>query len=252
MMKQSKLLILTMICSLPLLSGCNLLQSFMNQNQGTNNNTNTSGGTGTNTGGNAGGNAGGSGNNEPKKITVAAHTLRDNNPPIDVDSIGEEVSESTWNYFRNASQSYFEDNYNYTYVAYSGGSFTVEAFTKNGYYVQSSAGRLYYERKSGSTFYQYSQTSGGYQRSTTTLDLANKCSYRIHHEIYVHMFEFENYFYDEDFEGLYRYLGNGFTSNVRFQDGYLTYLYYVVGSNTFEIRLSFETTIDIPESYYYQ
>lgn len=187
----------------------------------------------------------------PKKVTVPAHTLRDNNPPIDVNSTGEIIDKNTWDSFRNAPASKFNGNYNYTYRAYSGGVETIEAFTKNGYYVKSSAGKLYYERKSGSTFYIYISKSDGYLRQETTLDLQDKYTYRIQQEIYVHMFDFENYEYNE-YDGCYTYRTTSFGASVRFQDGYLTYMFYSLGMVFFEIKATFETTIDIPTSYYYE
>lgn len=187
----------------------------------------------------------------PTKVVVKAHTLKDNNPPIDVSAKGQTVSEETWESFRNAPDSKFNGNYNYTYQSYSGGVETIEAFTKNGYYIKSSAGKLYYERKSGSTFYNYISTKEGYLRQETTLDLPSKYIYRIQQEIYVHMFDFSNYEYD-DYDGSYAYITTGFGSTVMFQGGYLTYLYYSVGMSFFKIEATFETTIDIPESYYYK
>lgn len=185
------------------------------------------------------------------KVTVPSHTLSDSNPPINVESKGQIVNKNTWDSFRNASDSKFVGNYNYTYKAYSGGSIIQEKFTKNGYYIYSSSGSLYYERKSGSTFYEYSMTTTSYERRETTLNLQNKYVSRIKDEIYVHMFDFENYEYDED-DGTYRYLDFNFGSNVKFQGGYLTYLSYSTGGNFFSIEATFETTIEIPTSFYYQ
>ena len=188
---------------------------------------------------------------EPKKVVVPAHTLSDSNPPIDINSKGQKVNKETWDSFRYEGQSKFIGNYNYTYSAYSGGSQTIEAFTKNGYFVRSSAGRLYYERKSGNTFYQYVDVSDGWLRKETTLDIQDKYTYRINHEIYVHMFDYENYEYSED-EEMYNYRTSSFGASVKFQSGYLTFLHYSVGTSIFQIKLSFETTIDIPKSYYYE
>ena len=187
----------------------------------------------------------------PTKVAVAAHTLRDTNPPININLKGEIVSEDTWNSFRYAPESKFNGNYNYTYRAYSGGVETIEAFTKNGYYTRSSAGELYHERKSGNTFYQYISTKEGYLRQETTLDLQSKYTYRIKQEIYTHMFDFKDYEYYED-EGTYYYRTFDFGCSARFQGGYLTYLQYAIGMNFFEIKATFETTIDIPASYYYK
>lgn len=52
--------------------------------------------------------------------------------------------------------------------------------------------------------------------------------------------------------GTYRYYGSGFTAAARFRGGYLTYLYYLLGMNMFEIKATFNTTIDISKSYYYE
>ncbi len=186
----------------------------------------------------------------PEKVTVSAHTLKDSNPPIDIEAIGDVVDKDTWESFRNGT-SKFQNNYNYTYTAYSGGNQTIEQFTKDGYFMRTNYGRLYYERKNGNTFYNYISTSEGYLREETTLDIKSKYTYRIENEIYLHMFDFENYEYDDSF-GVYRYYGPGFTSNVMFQGGYLTYLFYVLDSNIFQINATFDTTIDIPESYYYK
>ena len=186
----------------------------------------------------------------PTKVTVPAHTLSDSNPPINPSAKGERVSETTWNSFKNASASKFNGNYNLTYKAYSGGVLQMQYFTKNGYYMQSSSGRLYYERKSGSTFYQYIDVSDGWRRTETTLNIQSKYTSIFTEEIYVHMFEFSKYDYDED-EGEYMYIDYGFGSTVKFQGGYLTHLYYGNGSSVFEIYASFETTINIPQSYYY-
>lgn len=188
---------------------------------------------------------------EKKKVTVAAHTLKDSNPPITVGGDGEKVTEATWNSFKNGTSPKFNSHYNYTYWAYSGGYETIEAFTKNGYYMKSSAGKLYYERKSGNTFYNYISTSEGWLRQETTLDLQSKYTYRLSQEIYVHMFDFNDYEFD-DFFGSYRYKDYSIGNVIQFQNGYLTYLSYTLGMNIFQIKLAFETTIDIPESYYYQ
>ena len=193
-----------------------------------------------------------SSSNGPTKVTVPAHTLSDSNPPITIDGVGERVSKTTWESFRNAPNSKFNGNYNYTYSAYSGGVQTYEAFTKNGCYARSSSGKIYYERKSGNTFYSYIDVSDGWLREEITLDLQSKYTSRIVEEIYVHMFDYENYEYNEDDDGTYRYITTGFGCGVRFQNGYLTYLFYAVGSNIFQITASFDTTIDIPKSYYYQ
>lgn len=187
----------------------------------------------------------------PQKVTVPAHTLKDSNPPIDVTKKGEQITEATWESFRNAPDSKFKGNYNYTYFSYAGGYQTIEGFTKNGYMLQSNYTKQYYERKSGNTFYSYIDTSEGYLRSETTLDIESKYIYRIQHEIYVHMFDFSNYEYD-DYDGSYIYNTSSFGTYVIFRGGYLTDLSYTLGTNVYQIKLSFETTIDIPKSYYYK
>lgn len=200
-------------------------------------------------------NHGSSGNSSSgqSKITVAAHTLSDGTPPIDITSTGQEVTESEWNSFWKGSASKYYNNYNFTYRAYSGGNLSVERFTKNGYYVSTSYGTLYYERinNSPSAFYMYTYASGGLLRSETTFDIQKKSTDVILHELYVHMFDYSNYTYNDDY-GAYTYNNSGFSTVVMFQGGYLTYLYYQIDlSNNFLISYSFETTIDIPESYYY-
>lgn len=187
--------------------------------------------------------------NSSNKTTVPAHTLSDSNPPINEHTPGQQVSESTWNSFKNGSSSKFINNYNFTYKAYSGGALQMQYFTKNGYYIQSSSGRLYYERKSGSTFYQYIDVSDGWLRQETTLDIQSKYTSIFVNELYVHMFDYSLYTYDDDME-CYTYITSGFGSTIKFQGGYLSYLMYGNGVNVFEIYASFETTIDIPKSYY--
>ena len=253
---KTKFIILPLFAAMSL-SACALLpsigkkssQSESNTSSNTSNNTSTNTGTSSSTNGGSGSSV--SQSTGPTKVTVPAHTLSDSNPPINVNSKGQTVSESTWNSFRNASMSAFNNNYNYTYYSVSGGYRTIEKFTKNGYYVQSYSGELYYERKSGSTFYEYIAQSDGYLRQETTLDLQYKYTYRIHHEIYLHMFEYSDYEYDS-YDGCYWYSTSAFASVVKFQNGYLTYLHYGLSGNIFDIELSFETTIDIPTSYYYQ
>ena len=259
-MKKRRLsLLLVLTGCLPLVSGCSLISNILNPKTSSESQNSSQSNSGTSSSSNGSSNSSSSGSpassssssSGQQKVTVDAHTLSDTNPPINVDAKGQVVTESTWNSFRSAPDSFFNNNYNYTYTAYSGGSYTIENFTKNGYYVQSSAGRLYYERKSGSTFYQYISTSSGYLREETTLDLPSKYTYRIAHEIYVHMHDFSNYEYD-DYSGLYQYLGSGFGYNVKFIGGYLVYLYTSIDGNLFIIDSTFETTIDIPQSYYYK
>lgn len=194
---------------------------------------------------------GGSESSGPTKVIVPAHTLSDSNPPINVNSKGQAVSKSTWESFRNAPDSKFSNNYNYTYQSMSGGMMQREQFTKNGYCIISTTGSLYYERKSGSTFYTYIASTKGYLRSETVFDLQSKYIYRIKEEIKVHMFDFENYEFDEDL-GMYFYQTTAFGNSIKFQNGYLTYLSYGMTGASFVIDASFETTIDIPQSYYYQ
>lgn len=187
----------------------------------------------------------------PKKVTVNAHTLKDSNPPIDISSQGQRVSESTWNSFKNGSTSKFNGNYNYTYSAIVGyQQIAFEEFTKNGYHLKSQSGELFYERKSGSAFYNYVKLSGEYQRLETTFDLQSKYTSRIVDEIRVHMFDFDEYEYD-DYDGTYWLYTTSYAAAVRFQGGYLTYLHYALSGGTaiYDIQATFETTINIPESY---
>ena len=48
----------------------------------------------------------------PTKVTVPAHTLSDSNPPITIDGVGERVSKTTWESFRNAPNSKFNGTLN--------------------------------------------------------------------------------------------------------------------------------------------
>ena len=244
MKKQFTILLLTMMGCIPLISGCATNKTntpTQEPTTTTDDNPSTGGDDDPET----------PPDTSPKKITVAAHTLSDTNPPINIDSPGQEVDESTWNSFKNGTASKFSNNYNFTYSAYSGGNQTTERYTKNGYFMRSVGGTLYYERKSGSTFYQYIDVSDGWLRQETTLDIQQKYTSRILDEINVHMFAFNKYEFDTLWDGGYVYNTDGFTSVVMFQGGYLTYLSYTLGMNVFEIKLSFETTIDIPKSYYY-
>lgn len=205
----------------------------------------------TNPGG--GSDPGGGGTSTKTKVTIPSHTLSDTNPPIDINSKGQRVSESTWNSFKNGGQAKFNNNYNYTYWYYVGGQSYTQHFTKNGYEISNPTGYYYYERKSGNTFYYYPSIYN-YERSEILLDLTYKYTYALAHEVELHMLEFSKYTYDED-EGYYHYRdeNNAFTSTVIFKGGYLTYLYYVIPSTAYyEIKLSFETTIEIPQSFYYE
>ena len=194
---------------------------------------------------------------QPTKVTVAAHTLSDSNPPVTDDDDGEEVSETTWNSFLYGSNSAFVNNYNYTYTAYYGGDYQMEFFTRNGYciksYLNGTYSSIYYERKSGSTFYVYTSTKEGYLRSETTLDLQSKYTGRFISEINSnHMFAYSNYTFNGYY---YQYITSAFAANVEFKKGYLTYMYYLLSGSprySFEISHMFETTIEIPKSYYYK
>ena len=192
------------------------------------------------------------GSGDPVKETVAAHTLKDSNPPVDPDAIGDTVTENEWNSFRNASRSAFANHYNFTYRSYSGGYLSYQYFTKNGYYLSSFSGNLRYERKSGSTFYQYISTSEGYLRQETTFDLQDKYTSIIEHEIYVHMFDYSDYTYN-DYDGIYCYNTSAFSSQIKFKGGYIVYFYYQIDvSNNFQLNSFFSTEIEIPKSYYYK
>lgn len=192
---------------------------------------------------------------QPTEVTVAAHTLSDSNPPIDVDSTGDVITQDDFDRLLNAPQSSFNGNYNYTYTYYSGGNIGVKKYTKKGYSIQTSSGTIYYEKKSGSTFYKYSASSkGGYLRTEETLNLQNEYTYTIWHEVYVHLnlydVKFDDYTYNEGLGGVYQYSCSAFSVTFKMQSGYLTYLYYGLSGSYFYINLSFETTISIPKSYY--
>ena len=188
-----------------------------------------------------------------KKVTVPKHTLSDSNSPVNVNSVGQTMTESKWNSFLNASASKFYGNYNFTYSSYSGGVLQTTKFTKNGYYFLSAYGKIYYE-KIDNKVYTYVSTTEGWLRQETTFDFQKEASSIFINEIKVHMFEFSNYEF-EDIDGVYYYTVQGsFTSMAKFQGGYLTYLHYLLQSpiSRFEITDSFQTTIEIPESYYYE
>ena len=207
-------------------------------------------------GGGGSGGGGGGGNTDPVKVTVAAHTLSDSNPPINVNSIGQNVSKSTWNSFKGASASKFTGHYNYTYRYYVGGQVTYESFTKNGYELSNSTGTYYYEKIDNNLYY-YNRTSSGYERTASSYDFISHRSDVLAQEVYVHMFEYENYTYygeDDGMDGVFIYNTSAFSTEVKFQGGYLTHLRYTLNSplTTYEIQLSFETTISIPKSYYYK
>lgn len=189
----------------------------------------------------------------PKKVIVPAHTLKDSNLPINPKAKGERVDEDTWNTFKYMSQSAFKGHYNFTYRAYAG-MLTIQAFTKNGYFMQSGNTKKYYERKSGSTFYVYNYNSqeGSYLRTEETFDLEETYTYRIHHEVYVHYDNYEDYDYFDEDDGVYWYSTTSFAKTAKFQGGYLTGIHFGMTGIFYDIEKAFETTIDIPESYYYE
>lgn len=189
---------------------------------------------------------------EAEKVTVAAHTLKDTNPPVDPYADGEEITEAEWNAFKSAPQSSFSNHFNYTYRAYSGGTLTYEYFTKNGYEISTNYGHLYYE-KNGTKRYQYVSVSDGWLRENSSYDFESQRSYRIWHEIYVHMGDYSDYFYDSN-DGYYKLkTASTYTCSLCFKDGYLLYLFYSLGvSNNFLVSSSFNTEINIPKSYYYK
>ena len=194
----------------------------------------------------------GGGPSGPVKVVVGAHTLKDNNPPINVNGKGEAISEDKWNEFKAAPQSYFSNHYNYTYETNSSYQ-TVEKFTKNGYYMENPYTVQYYERKSGNTFYYYvKQSDGSFLRTeTNALDLQYKYTYPPYHQIYLNMDEYSNYTFSSG-TGIYSYEYVNHKSEFKFQNGYLTYFKYILeGVTLYEIKASFATTINIPESYYY-
>lgn len=194
---------------------------------------------------------------EAEKVTVPAHTLKDTNPPVDIlNDPGQLVSQSTWNSFKNGGKSKFINNYDYTYVAYySGSNYQMEFFTKNGYAIKSLLNSNYnatYYEKIGNTTYSYTSATGGYLRSTSSVDIQDKYTNRIIEELKVHMFDYSLYTYEEGLE-LYRYMGPNFTSSIKFQKGYLTEIFYQISSTYyFHLYYSFCTEIEIPESYYYK
>ena len=194
------------------------------------------------------------------KVTVAAHTLKDTNPPVDIyEAEGQQVSESTWNSFLNGAKSKFNGHYNYTYTAYySASNYQQRFFTKNGYAIESMTGStyssMYYERKgsSGNTFYQYISVSDGYLRQETSFNLTDTfTSLFVEHINDNHMFAQSNYTWNESNECYIYQIGSTASSMVKFQGGYLTNLTYRVDGMMFSIDTMFDTTIDIPKSYYY-
>lgn len=205
-------------------------------------------------GGSTGGNGGQTpGPSDPVKANVDKHTLSDTNPPIDINSEGQNVTKAVWDSFKGASASKFVNHYNYTYRYYVSGNTTYESFTKDGYELSNNTGVYYYERINGKQ-YTYSYNDGGYQRITSSYDFISHRSEVLAHEVFVHMFDYELYEYSADLGGFFLYNTSAFSTMVKFQGGYLTYLRYTLNSPmaTYEIYNSFETTIEIPKSYYYK
>lgn len=227
-------------------------------NQSSSNNSNSSSNTSSGTSGTSQTDTGSSGTTSGStKVTVAAHTLSDSNPPIDIFTPGQHVDKNTWNSFKNGSASKFANHYNFTYTAfYSASNYQMRFYTKDGYAFKTLTNDVYsrqfYERKSGNTYYQYVDVDDGVLRQVSTdSTIASKYTELYLSEIYVHMFEYEEYTYREDNEDFF-YDGGTFTSVVQFQGGYLSYLFYQTSGITFTLNNSFNTTIEIPKSYYYQ
>ena len=255
MKKRLGLLLLTFVGCMPVISGCFFMRRSRTSSSTTSEEISTSDepSSSSETQSSPSGSSATSSSSGPKKVTIEAHALKDSNPPININSAGEMVSEDVWNSFRYGGKSKFNGHYNFTYKAYSGGALQMQYFTKDGYYISSSAGKLYYERKNGSTFYQYIDVPDGWLRDETTLDIQEKFTSIFVNELYVHMFDYSNYEFNTDlYDGSYFYSTTSFGSTIKFQNGYLTYLMYANGANVFEIYSSFETTIDIPKSYYYE
>lgn len=187
----------------------------------------------------------------PVKNIVKAHTLSDTKPSdLNLNSKGQQVTESTWNSFKYHSDSKYSGYFNYTYTSILGyTNRTIQKFTKNGYYAESNYGKTYFE-KTGGKCYSYASTSDGLLRSESYYDISGNCKTTLEHEIYVHMFDFENYEYD-DYDGCYWYRTTQFGAAVKFQNGYLTYLHYAQGGTAiYDLEAVFDTKIEIPESYY--
>ena len=235
MKKRLPILLITVV---PLLFGC-----------GSNSKSSSSGG-GNNNGGND------PGNNDPVKVVVNAHTLSDSNPPITIDGDGNRVSSQVWSSYQSRNSSTLSQIYNFTYsykILSGGTTMGTQKFTKNGYYASSSSGGLYYE-KIGSIYYEYVSVSDGRLRQRATVDVSNKYVEVLSNDINVHMFDMNYYEYNPDmFDGSYIYYGSGFTSVVKFQGDYLTKLSYnIPGTCYYDIEAVFDTTIEIPKSYYYK
>ena len=194
------------------------------------------------------------------KTTVAAHTLSDSNPPV-TEGNGETITLSEWNAFRSAAQSAFNSHYNYAYQYRYASSITsiyTQKFTKNGWMVKNpNQDAVYYENKNGNC-YSYTKTSSGYLRSSSSENIQSRCSYALHHEVETHMKDMSNYeFLDDDdptddfYYGYYQYSAVGFAYQIKFQNGYITWMHANIDGNDFEIKAVFGTTIDVPASYYY-
>ncbi|MCR5332979.1 MAG: hypothetical protein K6E11_03055 [Bacilli bacterium] len=238
--------ILLIFTSALLVSGCNVSEDSSNEKKSdiTSSTTNT---TSTPSGSTSSGKT---------KVTFPAHTISDSNPPIDSNTPGQQVSESTWNSFKNGSASKFSGYYNFSYTAFiSMNSYQQQFFTKNGYAYNSLQGStytsMYYERV-GTTLYEYADVSDGWLRQPSSLNLTNTFTSRILDELKVHMFAFSNYSWDSLNES-YFYDGGSFTSRIKFQGGYLSNLVYTIsGGITYYINYMFETSIEFPASYIYQ
>ena len=116
-MKFSKILLLTSIAFMA--SGCmanNKTSSNTSSSSETSSSTTTSTNSSSNSSSESSDSSSSSSETGPTKVTVPAHTLSDNNPPIDVNSTGQTVSEATWNSFKNGAASKFNGNYNFTYM----------------------------------------------------------------------------------------------------------------------------------------
>lgn len=186
---------------------------------------------------------------KPTTTTIPSHTLKDTYKPLNINTPGQQVDEDKWEDYRLYIG--IDNNYNYTYVAYTSGIYTVEKFTKDGYLASNNYGNTYYERKNGNTFYVYAAITGeGYKRTETTLDIKDKYVSRLKNEIYTHMFDYSLYEWN-DAEENYQYFGSSFTATVKFQAGYLTQLTYNSSFGTFSLNNTFETEIEIPQSISY-
>ena len=71
------------------------------------------------------------------------------------------------------------------------------------------------------------------------------------------MFNYEEYTYfgeEDGMDGVFISITEAYTSQIKFQGGYLTFMSYLLKNplSRYEIKLSFETMIEIPKSYYYE